>query len=189
MKKIDAKKFVDFCKKPILIASAVIFAVFLIAIIVVSCLPHANSYTYKLSIGNVTGEVEIRLDGDKLIQEMRTIVDGEVTETDSMEYSYVIEDGNLYTIDDYGTRELFGDINVYRIKDVEGGTGLALECVPAVNFRTTAIVFIVLSGVVLAGCIAIKELDKRGKIKYQTAKVEDAGAQSEVKAEENKEEK
>ena len=48
MKNFNLKKFVDLCKKPILIASAVIFAAFMVTIIVVSCLPHANKYSYKM---------------------------------------------------------------------------------------------------------------------------------------------
>lgn len=182
MKNFNLKKFVDLCKKPILIASAVIFAAFMVTIIVVSCLPHANSY--KMELPEVSMEMTMTFKGDTVTLEAVTKpVDGEA-EVSSDEYKYRIEKGKLYLIDENGTEAYFGDINVYRFKGGDDGITVSMECVPAVNFRTTAIVFIVLSGVVLAGCITLRELDKRGKIKYQTAKVEDTEAQPEEKTEE-----
>lgn len=180
MKNFNLKKFVDLCKKPILIASAVIFAAFMVTIIVVSCLPHANKYSYKMESLEGSMEMTMTFKGDIVTLEAVTKpVDGEAEVLSYEEYKYRIEKGKLYLIDENGTEEYFGDINVYRFKG-----GVSIECVPAVNFRTTAIVFIVLSGVVLAGCITLRELDKRGKIKYQTAKVEDTEAQPEEKTEE-----
>lgn len=184
MKNFNLKKFVDLCKKPILIASAAIFAAFMVTIIVVSCLPHANKYSYKMELPGGSVEMTMTFKGDTVTQEVVTKpVDGEA-EVLSYEYKYRIEEGKLYLIDEDGTEEYSGDINVYRLKGGEDGITVSIECVPAVNFRTTAIVFIVLSGVVLAGCITLRELDKRGKIKYQTAKVEDTEAQPEEKTEE-----
>ena len=184
MKNFNLKKFVDLCKKPILIASAVIFAAFMVTIIVVSCLPHANKYSYKMELPGGSMEMTMTFKGDTVTQEVVTKpVDGEA-EVLSYEYKYRIEKGKLYLIDEDGTEEYSGDINVYRFKGGEDGITVSIECVPAVNFRTTAIVFIVLSGVVLAGCITLRELDKRGKIKYEQAKVEDAKVQPEEKTEE-----
>lgn len=185
MKNFNLKKFVDLCKKPILIASAAIFAAFMVTIIVVSCLPHANKYSYKGEWLGTSMEMTMTFKGDTVTQEaVAKSVDGEA-QVSSYEYKYRIEKGKLYLIDADGTEEYSGLINVYRLKsDDPSGPNIAIECVPAVNFRTTAIVFIVLSGVVLAGCITLRELDKRGKIKYQTAKVEDTEAQPEAKTEE-----
>lgn len=184
MKNFNLKKFVDLCKKPILIASAVIFAAFMVTIIVVSCLPHANKYSYKMELPGGSMEMTMTFKGDTVTLEGVTKpVDGEA-EVLSDEYKYRIEKGKLYLIVEDGTEEYFGDINVYRFKGGDNGITVSIECVPAVNFRTTAIVFIVLSGVVLAGCITLRELDKRGKIKYEQAKVDDAKVQPEAKTEE-----
>lgn len=185
MKNFNLKKFVDLCKKPILIASAAIFAAFMVTIIVVSCLPHANKYSYKESIAGVTVEMTMTFKGDTATQKMSVSMAGMEPEVETYEYKYRIEGGKLYLIDADGTEEYSGLINVYRLKsDDPSGPNIAIECVPAVNFRTSAIIFIVLSGVVLAGCITLRELDKRGKIKYEQAKVEDAKVQPEEKTEE-----
>lgn len=187
MKNFNLKKFVDLCKKPILIASAVIFAAFMVTIIVVSCLPHANKYSYKMELpgGSVEMTMELK-DGVATQTVVSKSIDGQEN-VETYTCTYRIEKGKLYlTSADSDVEELMGDINVYRIK-IKGETELgsmSIECVPAVNFRTTAIVFIVLSGVVLAGCITLRELDKRGKIKYEQAKVEDAKVQPEEKTEE-----
>jgi len=182
------KKFVNLCKKPLLIATAVVFALFLILVIAVSCLPHGNKYVFEIGITGYTQRVEYVLKGNGML-ELKAYVNG-VDKTEEMfgketSVPYSIEKGVLYIKNPTtGESQKVGKINAYRIildseePDAEMAVGMKMTCPLTCGLRDASIAFIVLGGLGLAGCIVVLVLDKKGLIKYnkqtQAVSAEDA---------------
>ncbi len=171
------KKFVNMCKKSLLIATSTVFLCFMIAVIVISCLPHGNKYVFKMSIMGISEKIVYELKDDTL--EVRAYVNGiDVTKDmfgqDVISAKYFIKDGVLFT-ENGGNVTRVGKINAYTIvldssnEEAEKFKGMKLKCPVTCGLRDFSISMIVISGVGAIGCVVLLVLDKKGKIKYKEA--------------------
>ena len=113
-------KFKHFCKKPLLIVSICLIALFFIANVVMICIPHGKVYEVSYKQEGVTYNYKITL--GKTYKGTHTyVVDGykyDVGDVDKKEYDYSIDNGKLYLIDD-GTskqKQEIGTIDSRKIK-------------------------------------------------------------------------
>ena len=108
-------KFRRFSEKPLFIISLGMIGDFLIAVIVMMCIPHGNTYIFSYEIKETRHEYKINL-GEKYSEEHHMYIDGKEVPTADMrhdEYEYEIDNGVLYILDGgtSGEREKIGDIN------------------------------------------------------------------------------
>lgn len=180
------KKFINFCKKPLLIASSAVFAAFLIVLIVVSCLSHGKTYSLEMNMGFATMKEEIVLKSNDVV-EVNIYVNDELMPNMGARGTYKIANKTLYVTNSDGETEKLGKIDAYKI-DLDLTALLGDEDVPEtvlamvkdakmtcelnVNLRTTAIVFMSVFGVVAAACLVLFVLDKKGVIKYKEKSTE-----------------
>lgn len=163
------RKFIDFAKKPLLIITASIFVAFTALLIIISCLPKGSKYEYEFSAIGITMEVDYTFDGDEVI--MDTYV---LNEHDSAKTKFKINKGDLYLVNlETNEWEYAGEINAYEIvmraTAEETGVGnmeIVLECKTNKAIRTVSIVFMCISGVLAAACVALYFLDKKGMLKF-----------------------
>lgn len=171
------KKFVNMCKKSLLIATSTVFLCFMIAVIVISCLPHGNKYVFKMSIMGISEKIVYELKDDTL--EVRAYVNGiDVTKDmfgqDVVAAKYFIKDGVLFT-ENGGNVTRVGKINAYTIvldssnEEADMVRGMKLNCPVTCGLRDFSIAMIVISGLGAIGCVVLLVLDKKGKIKYKEA--------------------
>ena len=113
-------KFKNFCKKPLLIISICITAVFFVALIVMSLIPHGKVYEYTYKIDGVKYKYQITL--DKKFKENHTYeLDGktyDVFGTDKKQYDYFVTGRELFIVDG-GTaneRQKIGSVDSTKIK-------------------------------------------------------------------------
>ena len=179
------KKFINFCKKPLLIASCAIFFAFMVALIVVSCLPHGKTYTLEAKMGIASLKEEIVLKNNDTV-EINVYINDELMTDMGAKGTYKIINKSLYVASD-GSTEKIGKINAYTIdidwaalmgEDVDAATLALLKdakmtCKANVNFRTSAIVLMSFFGVVAVACGVVVVLDKKGIIKYKLEDVID----------------
>lgn len=171
------RKFIDFVKKPLLFISAGVFAAFTILLIIISCLPKGTKYEYSFSTMGVTMEVDYTFKGKELTLDMYIMGEYSTAKTE-----YKINKGDLYVVNvESNEWEFVGEINAYEIvmeADAEetgiGNMQLVLECKANKAIRTVAIVFMSISGVIAAACVAIYFLDKKGLLKFADSNVETA---------------
>lgn len=164
------KKLIDFAKKPLLYIASSVFVLFTLILVVVSCLPRGNKYTYTMETAGVTVEVSYIFDDDDEL-EIETYVLGEY---DKEEGEYQIKKGELF-VRAKGASEWnkIGKINAYEIvaESEEAGIKLkvVMECALTKVIRTVSIVLMSVSGVLALACVAIIILDKKGIIKVKEA--------------------
>ena len=164
------KKLIDFAKKPLLYIASSVFVLFTLILVVVSCLPRGNKYTYTMETAGVTVEVSYIFDDDDEL-EIETYVLGEY---DKEEGEYQIKKGELF-VRAKGASEWnkIGKINAYEIvaESEEAGIKLkvVMECALTKAIRTVSIVLMSVSGVFALACVAIIILDKKGIIKVKEA--------------------
>lgn len=164
------KKLIDFAKKPLLYIASSVFVLFTLILVVVSCLPRGNKYTYTMETAGVSMEVTyIFDDDDELVIE--TYMLGEF---DKEEGEYQIKKGELF-VRGKGAKEWnkVGKINAYEIvaESEEDGIKLrvVMECGLTKAIRTVSIVLMSVSGVLALASVAIVVLDKKGIIKVKEA--------------------
>lgn len=157
-------KFLLFCKKPLLIIASVVFGVFTLGLIITSVVPYARTaYTYSITMMGQKANNTIEL-GEKMT--IKTYVNGNLEESSTMFYK--VESGKLYvgeTEDDLNSEEnvAIAQINPYEIRAIDGlivyknGFTNAMKIID--------IIFMVISGLALAGSITLIVLDKKGKLK------------------------
>lgn len=163
------RKFINFAKKQLLIIAAGVFVAFTALLIIISCLPKGTKYGYKFSAMGITMEVDYTFKGDELTLDMYVLGEYSTAKT-----KYKINKGDLYVINlESNQWEYAGEINAYEIvmeADAEetgiGNMQLVLECKANKAIRTVAIVFMCVSGVLAAGCVAVYFLDKKGMLKF-----------------------
>ncbi len=89
------KKFIDFCKKPLLITSSCLFFAFMVVLIVVCAVPHGKHYTAVQKLEMETGGVQINtnlqmkyevtfLKDKKVTVKNSTLMDGKVVTAKQM---------------------------------------------------------------------------------------------------------
>lgn len=172
------KKFVNMCKKSLLIATSTVFLCFMIAVIVISCLPHGNKYVFKISLMGMTEKIVYDFKEDDTI-EIKAYINGvDVTKDmygqDVISAKYFIKDGVLFT-ENGGNVTRVGKINAYTIvldssnEEADMVRGMKLNCPVTCGLRDFSIAMIVISGLGAIGCVVVMLLDKKGKIKYKEA--------------------
>ena len=172
------KKFLNVCKKQLLIATTVAFVAFMVMLIVVSSLSHGRVYTYELNILNQTAKAEIIFNEDSI--EVRSYANGILQTTNTSAYKII--DGKIYSIDENGKVELEGNINAYEFtfseetfkdtgmtqEQIAFYTSMKLTCKTNIALRNVAISFMVIFGVCAIGCATILVLSKKGILKLDT---------------------
>ncbi len=113
------KKFINFCKKPLLIAFASLFGAFLIMLIVVCCVPHGNSYKYHRDIMGKSLDFQFSFKNGKMVSDFGESELGGTPGTEgqdakSMSTDYKIEKGILYEIVN-GQQTKIGKINSFKL--------------------------------------------------------------------------
>ena len=178
------RKLINIVKKPLLYGAIGVFAVFTILLVVISSLKHGKTYEYEMNVAGIKmTSTYTFVDDDTIAIEVSGFGMSEESE-----FEYKIEDGFLYqkyeTLEEGVFQwEKMGEINAYEIvlETVDEETGfdmkLVMECKTNKAVRTLSIVMMVVSGLAVAGSVAVTILDKKGIIKLK----------SESKAEENAE--
>lgn len=172
------KKFVNLCKKSLLIATSTVFLCFMIAVIVISCLPHGNEYVFKISLMGMTEKIVYDFKEDDTI-EIKAYVNGvDVTKDmfgqDVVSAKYFIKGGTLFTVNGETVTRV-GKINAYTIvldssnEEADMVRGMKLNCPVTCGLRDFSIAMIVISGLGAIGCVVVTVLDKKGKLKYKEA--------------------
>lgn len=159
------KKFINFCKKPLLIVSSVMFACFMVMLIVLCNVPHGKSYTVNIYEGS-SMSYTFNLKKDNVI-EFEIYAGGEFYREEG---KYKVIDGYLYIDEDGTSYEKYGKINAFEIvlsssesdSDLEFDFDIKLKCKTNVTFRTLSIVMMSLTFVLAAGSCVIMVLDKKG---------------------------
>lgn len=181
------KKFKNFCKKPLLIISSVVFAVFMIALIVVCAVPHGGKYVGKTISTEGSDKYETRMEvtfkGDKYSTEMKFYKNGKELAADDVDFDvmpemeYTIIDGKLF----YGKVEkddlsyklqekTAAKINSFKISYDKGlgllgedETALELTCGANIAILVISAVFAVVGAAGLATSIVFIAKDKKKK--------------------------
>lgn len=94
-------KFKNFCKKPLMIISICLMAVFFVAVVILICTPHGKVYVYNYEVEGIKYKYQIVLDD---VYEVKHIeyVDGkfyDVGDIDKKTYKYEVFNGDLYLFD------------------------------------------------------------------------------------------
>ncbi len=175
------RKLINFVKKPLLYGAIGFFAVFTILLVVISSLKHGKTYEYEMNVAGIKMSATYTFEDDDTIAIKSTVFG--MSEEDEIEYK--IEDGVLYqkfeTLEeDVFEWEKMGKINAYEIilETFDEETGLdvelVMECKANKVVRTLSIVMMVVSGIAVAGAVAVIVLDKKGIIKLKSeAKIEE----------------
>lgn len=175
------RKFINIVKKPLLYGAIGVFAVFTILLVVISSLKHGKTYEYEMNVAGIKMTATYTFEDDDTIAVNSTAFGM----SEESEIEYKIEDGVLYQKFETFEEGVFewekmGKINAYEIvlETVDEETGLdielVMECKANKNVRTLSIVMMVISGIAVAGAVAVIVLDKKGIIKLKSeAKVEE----------------
>jgi hypothetical protein len=107
------EKFLNFCKKPLCIISAIIMVVFTALLIFISCQSHGKKYVYSLNILGYKLEVVMEMDDDDITSV--SYINGQIQDA-PISVPYKIIDGVLYTYPpEMSTPNRVGKINAYEI--------------------------------------------------------------------------
>ena len=183
-------KFRKFCEKSLLIISSIMTATFVIALIVLACIPNGKVYDFRYNVEDASFVYEITLDKKYKVTHKYS-VDGytyNVGDVSKKEFEYEVINGKLYLLDGITTeRQEIGEINSKRlvlrenILGEDGGTVLYCE-----TNRTLSIVFIMgalLGALLIALSVILKFLHthqdnqkKSGESESEKQQVETAEA-------------
>ena len=112
-------KFKKFLRKPLFITSVILSSVFLIATIVMLCIPHGRTYFYSYEVDGIEYEYEITL-GKKYNVRHEFFDVGvayDVGDSTKDEYEYEVYNGELSLLDSSTTeRQKLGKISSTKIK-------------------------------------------------------------------------
>ncbi len=106
------RKFINFCKKPLLIATASVFGLFLIMLIVVCAIPRGNKYEYNKTFFGQSINMSFSFEDGKMVADTSGMTGEEDIQVSPVEYK--IEKGILYSIEN-GISEKVGKINSFKI--------------------------------------------------------------------------
>lgn len=142
------RKFINFCKKPLLIIASVFFVCFMVTLIVLCCVPHTKNYTDQ----SPNGGYSISFKKDNVLE----VGDGETL----FQYNYKIEDKILYCQNPTSEKyEAIGTINAFEIRMNDYQNPLYSTINP---LKFISIVGMCLNLVLVAGSCVIMVLDKKG---------------------------
>lgn len=162
------RKFIDLCKKPFLIASAVLTVVAMVALIVVCCLPHGNTYTYSTTaegLYSIKVTAELGNNGKGKMTMVMSL--GSQSQVETNEFEYAITNGEIFIkSEESGEFERMGKISSFDIVADTGDLGMTMtmKCGTNIALRTAAITLMVIGAVLTAACVTILVLDKKGKL-------------------------
>ena len=159
------EKFKKFCKKPLLITSICIVAIFTLGLIIMGSISHANSnYKYNETFFGIEISMELDFDGDKVIFTESALGETTVTKGD-----FIIKNGKLLVKGDSDTTyEEIGKIDAYSFKmsipldDVYAGMDIEIECECGLTnaFRIINIIMIVIGGLGVASSVVYTLYEK-----------------------------
>ena len=129
-------KFRKFCEKPLLIISSIMTAIFVIALVVLACIPNGKVYDFRYEIEDANFVYEVTLDKKYKVTH-KYYVDGyayNVGDVSKHEFEYEVINGKLYLLDGVTTeRQEIGEINSKKlilkenVLGEDGGTVLYCE--------------------------------------------------------------
>ncbi|MBQ7453018.1 MAG: hypothetical protein IJS68_01985 [Clostridia bacterium] len=153
------KKLKKFCKKPLLITSLVVIAVFALSLVIMAIVPYANAtYTNRDSDGS---RIEVTFKGDKAVT-VGYNSDGE--KSGEIETYFKVEDGELKTSSDKSTWFSTGyKINAYRMSYTVLGVETVYSCGLTNAMRIIDFVMIGLGAVGLVVSVVVLATDKKRK--------------------------
>lgn len=186
------RKVINFIKKPLLIISSIVFAIFAVVLIAVSSKSHGKKYEYSETFFGSTMKVTYTFKNSATI-EVKTVVAG-MSSTEEIKYE--IKGDDLYLMEVGSTTwEKAGEIDAFEIEleyieDEGEGFGTKVEidlvCKQNKNIKTLSIAMMAVFGVLAAGSAAVLVLDKKGMLKFlfknQEVPAAPAEGQSEVLA-------
>lgn len=171
-------KFKKFCKKPLLIISLSMVVVFLVALLVMLCIPKGKTYVCKYEVDKVQYTYTIKL-GEKFV-ETHTYTDEKgnvlnVKTTKNQEYDYQVNNKELFLVDSVTEEKVkIGEINsrklVLNYNIEKNAENTVLYC--SVN-RVLTNVFIVglYFGIFLLSiCIVVNYIHKQQDLQKEKAK-------------------
>lgn len=171
------KKLINFIKKPLLIISSIIFAIFAIVLVATSLQKHGKKYVYSDTFVGIGLDLSYTFESENLLT-LEMVVAGEVIEE---KYQYLIQDDNLYIFNTSSNSwERDGEIDAYEIEirlpieaelGIMSGIELDLICKTNVVIKVISIVMMAIFGVVAAGSLAVLILDKKGIFKIKSEKI------------------
>lgn len=157
------QKFINFCKRPLLIISSLLLIVFTIITIVQSCLPYIKT-TYKGTY-NITATITVTStytlkDGVLEVKE-ETNNNGTIT-TESFSKDYYVNNGNIYVYEDSSNKFVkLGKISVFAITITDSSLNISYKNSSAIALRIVSIVFICISILLLSLSISLIYLNKK----------------------------
>jgi len=157
------KKFLDFCKKPLLRIGIVFVLISSIALIVLACVTNATSpYSYKLSEFGFKLEVTYTLKDGEIYLDMYMDYPGETPEFVTETSNYKIRDRILY-VQNVETKEYtrVGKINAYEIEMSYEGQSITLKNKTTNAIKIVAIVLVSVGGVAILSSLAVMYLIKK----------------------------
>lgn len=166
------RKAIDFIKKPLLIISSIVFAIFAVVLIAVSSQSHGKKYEYSETFFGTTMKVIFTFKDSATI-EVKSVAAG-MSSTEEIKYE--IKGDDLYLMEVGSTTwDKAGEIDAFEIEleyieeDDEGfetKVEIDLVCKQNQNTKTLSIVMIAVFGVLAAGSAAVLVLDKKGKLNF-----------------------
>ena len=158
-------KIVSLSQKIFPIVFSCLFVLFLVALIVVSCVPRGSKYTFKDEIAGIEISSVVEFTKDELTS---TTYYSESLEDENMIYTtnYKITDGKLYTYN-LTTKEYNYAGKISSTKAIIESEGLKIEYKEntMIALQTLSIVFMVIFAVLDLASITILVLTKKGIIK------------------------
>ncbi len=157
------EKFKKFCKKPLLISSICIILAFMLGLIIMGCISHADAtYTYNSSHLSI----EMEIDEDEV-----TITSTNFGVATVVEYDCLIKNGKLLVREDRSNTYIeYGTINAYKLvlKEAidatdpsQGYVYTTLKCELTNTLRTINIVMIVVGALGVASSIVYILCEKK----------------------------
>lgn len=155
------KKFIKFCKNPLMSIACTIFGVALVCLIVVLCMSHGSYYVgVNDSDKDIVMKYELELAGDKLT--FTTYQNDEIAEIYTNKFK--VEDGKILELQENGNYTSFFGFNINSLEvspDAEvGEINVVLKSTANNAILTTAIVLISVSFVAFAFSLFLILKDK-----------------------------
>ena len=188
-KKVKEKKnngfiswIAKYSQKTLPVVFSGLFALFLIALIVICSVPRGWKYSYKAEASGIEIESIIEFEDDDMIMSNYSNAAGIFdNETDSLTNRYKIESGKLYVYDnELRTFEYAGKISSTKIEVISEGIKLEYKENTMIALRTLSIVFMVIFAILDLGAIVVMYLTKRGVIKLDTQNAVETTTTAEV---------
>ena len=159
------KKTVNLCQKTLPMIFSSLFAIFLVALLVISFVPRGNKYTFEAELMGLKVTSTITFKGDEM-----ELVNS--TSTEVFTSKYKIEDGKLYEFNTETNKyDFVGEITSTKLTMSAEDLGFSMEYKEntMIALRTMSIVFMIIFAVLDTAAIAVMLLTKKGVIKLNNS--------------------